>query len=148
MGEITNFKASIDWCIREETIIKILEGSYKCGDRVGGSSSLKHNITEIKPKSSDPLWTKVIDKFSKLHGEATTTSWIGKLDFVRVNNCEVALSSDSKFILQRIESIYLNQLTSIVNQVSNGGISKVILKYNNINNSFMRNYQDIVSLAG
>lgn len=34
MGEVTAFKASLDWCLKEEIIQKIEEGQYGVGDRI------------------------------------------------------------------------------------------------------------------
>ncbi|KKB96501.1 hypothetical protein SZ25_00407 [Candidatus Arcanobacter lacustris] len=132
MGEVTNFKASIDWCIKEDVIIKILEDSYKCGDRVGGKSPLKQSIIEIKPKSSDPLWLEVVEKFKQLYGEAITASWLSKLDFEIIDPNIVILSSESKFILNYVENKYLNQLKKMFKDLSSGKIDKVILN-NTIN---------------
>jgi hypothetical protein len=148
MGEVTDFKASIDWSIREDIIIKIIEGTYQCGNRVGCKRTSTQNISEIKPKSSDPLWLGVVEKFKQHHGEALTASWLNKLDFMRVNRKEITLSSDSKFIVQRIESLYLNQINSMINQLSNGEISKVYLKHHTVNIAPLGNYPDVVCLAG
>ncbi|KKB96339.1 hypothetical protein SZ25_00577 [Candidatus Arcanobacter lacustris] len=129
MGEVTNFKASLDWCIREDIIMKILEGNYKCGDRAGVKKTLTQNISETKPKSSDPLWIKVVEKLKQHYGEAITISWFNDLDFKRINKKEISLYSNNKFILNTIEGKYLNQISSIFSEVSHSDINQVTLQY-------------------
>jgi hypothetical protein len=123
MGEATSFKASIDWCVKCEVIANILADKYRCGDR-----SYKKNYVPIKLDllSSDPLWTKVVDKFKIHHGEAKTISWISKLDFEIIDQNIVVLSSKSKFICGYVETHYLSQLKVMFKEI-NMNISNVVL---------------------
>jgi hypothetical protein len=146
MGEVTNFKASIDWCIREETIIKIIEGTYKCGDRVGIKNQSKNNIIKLEPKSKDLLWRKILEEFKKTYGEATTSSWLCKLEFNLIDEYCISLVSDSKFIIDWVESRYLTKIKSIANALTDGKISKVVLEksehwsLNSFCNNDIKNY--------
>ena len=46
MGEVTAFKASLDWALEPKSIVKILEGDYGIGNRVVGVESKVKFITE------------------------------------------------------------------------------------------------------
>jgi chromosomal replication initiation ATPase DnaA len=95
-----------------------------------GSSHYKTNYVPIKFNllSNNPLWLKVIERFKKRRGEATTASWLSKLDFEIVDQETVRLSSGSKFICNYIEDNYLNELKTIFEEV-NPKVDNIILNY-------------------
>ena len=129
MGEATSFKASIDWCIKGEVIENILAGKYKCGDRSYSKNyipKIDNTPINIELKSQNPIWLNVVEHFKKHYGYDTTKSWISILDFQIVDNY-VKLSSESRFILNRVENHYLKQLRLMVKAV-NPRINNVILE--------------------
>jgi hypothetical protein len=127
MGEASSFRASLDWCLKEENINKILEGNYKLGDRVWSKNHIKINPIKLEPKSKDPLWITIIEEFKKIYGEATTVSWLAKLDFKIFDDHSISLIADTKFISNWIEDHYLNKIKSIVNQISDGMVTNVLI---------------------
>jgi hypothetical protein len=55
MGEVTNFKAQLDWTLKEENLLKILENSYSMGDRLVIENS---DVEVIEEVINDPIWKK------------------------------------------------------------------------------------------
>lgn len=126
MGEVTNFKASIDWCLKEDSIIKIQEGNFKQGDRAGVKEITESSNLELV--CNDPLWIGVVDKFKTYYGVATAKSWVAKLDCNRVDKNTIKLSAISRFIANWIEQNYLEKLKKFFKDVSNGLISEIIVE--------------------
>jgi DNA-binding Lrp family transcriptional regulator len=136
MGEITNFKASIDWCLKEDSIIKIIEGNFKQGDRVGEKDSKESDKSEqLELTCNDPLWLDVVDKFKTQHGVPITRSWLAKLECNRVDNNTIKLLAISNFIANWIEQHYLEKLRNIFNNVSNGLISRIVIEVKDTKNN-------------
>jgi hypothetical protein len=133
MGETkhSNFKASLDWSIKPDNIVKILEGQYGIGDR---SSKIDNSSTPgVEPAphtaATDELWKQVLKCFEDSHGIPTVKSWLSKLEFERVGDSTIKLSSSSKFILETVDRKYKEQLIKCFDQVSDNQIKTIILVY-------------------
>jgi DnaA N-terminal domain len=139
MGEVTNFKASLDWCIKAENIIKIQEGNYKMGDRAAGNLNSSKNTEAIQLKSTDPVFLKVAELFKAKYGQGALHSWLGRIEFEWLDEYSVKLKCPTKFILQWMQDNYLKPLNEMFSTVSAGKISKVLFSYaaDGINSSML-----------
>jgi chromosomal replication initiation ATPase DnaA len=90
------------------------------------------SVVKLSTRSNDPLWLKVIEEFTKIKGEAASISWLSKIDFEIIDKETVNLSSNSKFIVNYIETKYLNQLKTIIKKLSLGKFNKVNLSHKKI----------------
>jgi hypothetical protein len=131
MGETkhSNFKASLDWSIKPDNIVKILEGQYGIGDRAIDNSSTPGVEPAPHTAATDELWKQVLKCFEDSHGIPTVKSWLSKLEFERLGNSTIKLSSSSKFILETVDRKYKEQLIKYFDQVSNNPIKTIVLAY-------------------
>ena len=96
MGEVTKFKASLDWCLEEDKITRILEGDYGVGDREVCSEPLvekKEEDLEI----GDDIWSRVKIFLKARLGEGTYSSWIRPLTVEALTAEGVVLKAPSRF---------------------------------------------------
>jgi hypothetical protein len=108
MGEVTNFRAQLDWTLREENLLKIIENSYSMGDRI----SIKANAAlEIQEETiSDPLWRQTRIELKKQLGEGVFKSWISKLSFQTISDNIAHFTAPTKFIKEWIMNNYSDDI--------------------------------------
>ena len=108
MGEVTNFKASLDWAIKEENIQKILEGSYNIGDRIIKKDNNKMIVETLQEEEKNIAWKNVKHQLREKYGDSTFKSWFSKLTFVEIKKGEGELIAPTRFIRDWIETYYSN----------------------------------------
>ena len=105
MGEVTKFKAQLDWTLREENMLKVMENSYGVGDRSAKTSS-SSQIEASEEIINDPIWKQTREELRKRLGEGTFKSWISKLSFNIISGNIAHFIAPTKFIKEWIESNY------------------------------------------
>jgi hypothetical protein len=78
----SNFKASIDWCIKNEVLQRMLEGDYEV-DLNNKLSSINENHEEGETNEELIIVKKTIKKYI---GEPSYNSWIKPLKFTMIDN--------------------------------------------------------------
>ncbi len=109
MGEVTDFRVSLDWAIEPKSIVKILDGEYKIGDRSVEATKKIEAITEgdlldeIRGGDYPEFWKQIQESLLSSEGRGTYVSWIGKLAFIKYEEGVIELSAPSNFIAQYTE---------------------------------------------
>ena len=114
MGEITNFKIKLDWILKEENLLKILENNYVMGDRQVIEANIPIDITE--EIISDPLWKQTREELKKQLGEGIFNSWIAKLGFEGIEEQTACLLAPTKFIKEWIMNNYCENIKKSFNK--------------------------------
>jgi DNA-binding PadR family transcriptional regulator len=118
MGDITSFKATLDWVLKDTNLQKIIQGNYKTGDRElflrGGEQSKSEILEEINNEPGPSEWKKFKLKILHELGEGAYRSWFSKLMFVGYQNEKVSLKASTAFIRQWIEEKYPDILKSLL----------------------------------
>ena len=130
MGEITNFKIKLDWILKEENLLKILENNYVMGDRQVIEANIPIDITE--EIISDPLWKQTREELKKQLGEGIFNSWIAKLGFEGIEEQTACLLAPTKFIKEWIMNNYCENIKKSFNKYGTN-IQEILiqLKYEN-----------------
>jgi DnaA-like protein len=125
MGEITSFKATLDWVLIETNLRKILDGNYKMGDREmfssSGTQTKKEIIDEIEREDTPAEWKEFKINLLKEVGEGTYKSWFSKLQFVGYSDGTLKIGVLTRFIKKWLEDRYSNILKNLL-EVSFKGI--------------------------
>ena len=110
-GGVNNWKADLTWAIRQENLIRVLEGYYhhKEGKSVENSPN-EIILEEIDNISKDPTWNIVKEKLKINKGEATYKSWFRKLAFKGYDKETILLGAPSKFIKDWILSNFKDDI--------------------------------------
>ena len=98
-GGVNNWKADLTWAIRQENLIRVLEGYYHQKEGKIIESNVNEIISEeLESISKDPTWNIVKEKLKTNKGEATYKSWFRKLVFKGYDKETILLGAPSKFI--------------------------------------------------
>lgn len=98
-GGVNNWKADLTWAIRQENLIRVLEGYYHQKEGKLIESDVNEIILEeLESNSKDPTWNLVKEKLKTNKGEATYKSWFRKLVFKGYEKETILLGAPSKFI--------------------------------------------------
>ena len=125
MGEITSFKAQLDWVINENNLVKILENSYGIGDRdpknnLNDVSENKTNLDlliEIKKSNEPKLFRDIkVDILNQL-GAATYISWFKEMKFVRCEKGILQITTASKFKKDYLVQNYEDKVAKICSKL-------------------------------
>ena len=108
MGEVTNFKVQLDWALKEENILKIIENSYVIGDRLVGKDINSAEVLE--EVINDPIWRQAREELKRQLGEGVFKSWISKLSFQTVSENMANFIVPTKFIKEWIISNYSSEI--------------------------------------
>ena len=128
MGEVTNFKAQLDWVLKEDNLLKILENSYLTGDRIIVVESILMDETEDNEKTiSDPIWRQTRTNLKKQLGEGAFNSWFINVEFENIINDTVHLVAPTKFIKGWIMNNYIDVIKQNFN-VSGANIQEVLIQ--------------------
>ena len=127
MGEVTKFKVQLDWALKEDNIVKIMENSYG----VGGDRLVVDKNTSIEAVEedtiTDPIWKNTREELKKQLGENTFKSWISKLDFKVVSNNIAYLSVPTNFIKDWIINNYNEDIKRNFNE-NGANIQQIIIQ--------------------
>ena len=113
MGEVTSFKAQLDWTLKEENILKIMENSYGMGDRISVKAIAVHETQE--ETISDPIWKQTRIDLKKQLGEGVFKSWISKLSFQAISENIAHFTAPTKFIKEWIITNYSEDIKRNLN---------------------------------
>jgi hypothetical protein len=129
MGKITNFKISLDWILKEENLIKVLEGNYK-NKTVEAEEQQKLQEKEVvleleQDNRSDHRWKALQQDAIKKFGTSTYVSWFSKMKLISCEENAVRVGVPTRFIKDWIESKYGNYFLQMSDQCFNGNRMKI-----------------------
>lgn len=120
MGEVTAFKASLEWSINPSNIIKIEEEGYGVGDRLTQKQnkelSTEDILYNIHNTSTPDIWKKIQETLLQEEGRDTYISWYGKLEYVSCEEGILTLKAYSKFIASYMEQTYSRKIAAVAVQ--------------------------------
>lgn len=129
MGEVTQFKATIDFALKFETIQKIKEGQYGVGEGTipflpsnpSFEASILHN--EIHSMNEPHIIQNLRMKLLSAVGHAAYKSWFVPLCFELNSEKEVKLIARSMFIKAYVTQNYRSHLQMILEDINIGRMS-------------------------
>jgi len=119
MGEITNFKAQVDWVLKEENLIKIMENSYGVGDRPNENQTVINDnveqklIEEIENSNTPKFWQQILLTLMKEKGISTYISWFRKNQYVGFKDGVLEIKAFSKFGAEYIRNNFADKIENI-----------------------------------
>ena len=125
MGEVTKFKVQLDWALKEENLLKIIENSYGIGDRlVANNIAVSETLEE---EISDPIWKQAREGLKNQLGEGTFKSWISKLNFQIILDNTAYLTAPTKFIKEWILTNYSEDIKRNLN-IHGANIKEILIQ--------------------
>lgn len=114
MGEVNNFRASLDWVLTPENFVKITENTYKFGDRQqlnqdGSLPAISSQDLEDPDSEISEIKRSIFEKV----GESAYKSWFLKNIRYKREGKMLSLESDSKFVLSRIETEFWDDVCKV-----------------------------------
>lgn len=102
MGEVTNFRIQLDWVLEEDNMIKVLENSYKVGDRTitenKDSNVIEQELMDELQRSDAPeFWQQMMLVLMKEKGVSTFRSWFKKNLYNNFKDGVLEIKAFSKF---------------------------------------------------
>lgn len=117
LGNVTNFKISLDFAIDEERLLKIKEGTYHSCDewsRVKAKQEQRLVISQIQNDLVDGTqWKDMKLALLSEFGEATFVSWFSKLKFKGVENKALQLQTSSGFVKNYLDTHFSRKMQKI-----------------------------------
>lgn len=104
MGEITSFKASLDWILKFSNLQKVLEGNYKTGDR--DVSYVSQKVVVAQNSTEDPEVVSVRELILKNLGSEIYSSWFQSVVLKKDQNNRLVIHSPNSFHARYIENNY------------------------------------------
>jgi hypothetical protein len=142
MGEVTDFKASLDWSLREDIITRINEGEYGvCVENNHKSNNsgqetpsqimaaeatrIKQEIESSKENESiKAIRQELLESF----GVSTYKSWFTKIELLSITHGLLEIKATSKFIGDYIQTHYLSKIEGIcMSKIQNLQKIKVVI---------------------
>ncbi|MGI4851429.1 MAG: DnaA N-terminal domain-containing protein [Janthinobacterium lividum] len=115
------WRASLDWCVEEVNLFKILEGNYQDADSGQTSSpSLDHSLSQAQTHVealSDPQHQALAQKLSLQLGPNTYNSWFQDMQLQYQAEGRVVLLFATRFKCDYVKTNYLNILESLVKEL-------------------------------
>lgn len=122
MGEVNDFKASLDWSLKFEIIHRIKEGAYNQGTRITGKDLIKNsnesievdlnNITDHESREAISIRKKIIKKV----GNSMYQSWFSKSRII-MKEGRGTIFVANKFRNDRIQTQFCDVLESLCLEV-------------------------------
>lgn len=102
MGEVTNFRIQLDWVLEEDNMIKVIENSYKVGDRTitenKDSNVIEQELMDELQRSDAPeFWQQMMLVLMKEKGVSTFRSWFKKNLYNNFKDGVLEIKAFSKF---------------------------------------------------
>ncbi len=117
MGEKSEFRAKLNWVIKEEVIDKIREGFYGIGDReLKTEKDTNNEVEQFISNQSNSKWQEILRKLQNRYGDKTFLSWFTDIKLseitseVDINGYDrklIKLNSASKFKAEWIRDNFL-----------------------------------------
>jgi DnaA-like protein len=123
MGEITSFKATLDWVLLEANMRKVIQGNYKTGDR--DKSNIAHRmvsvntaeiIKEIAREDTPAEWKEFKSKILMEVGEGAYRSWFSKLEFIEYGDRTLRIKALTGFVKQWVEDKYSGTIKRLLDK--------------------------------
>jgi hypothetical protein len=121
MGGVNDFKASLDWSLREEVIIRILEGEYGVNDYKNNEDNsvieVENSLEKIKliiDSLNEDQISKLIRKdLLEYFGVSIYNSWFSKIENIKLSEEKFIIKVKSNFIADYLQTHYLNKIKEI-----------------------------------
>lgn len=105
-GGANNWKADLTWAIRQENLIRVLEGYYHQKEGKTFENNKEELTEEAEEICNDVVWNKVKEILKIKRGEGTYKSWFKKLSLKGYEDDKVLLVASTKFIKEWIMNNY------------------------------------------
>ncbi len=105
-GGPNNWKADLTWAIRQENLIRVLEGYYHQKEGKTFENNKEELTEETEEICDDVVWNKVKEILKIKRGEATYKSWFKQLSLKGYEDNKVLLVASTKFIREWIINNY------------------------------------------
>lgn len=134
MGEITNFRIQLDWILKEDNLIKVIEGSYhREGESTQFIDSISENdeeklVAHIKKSKSPDFWKEIMINLLKKIGYSTFNAWVSKNEFISYENGLLEIKAPSKFSANWQTDNFLNAIFE-ESKKTISDIKECIIKY-------------------
>lgn len=111
MGRVKDFKVSLDWILKEDSIIKVIEGNYHNTQNNKNDKNAeieyinsKHEeqkiLKELEKTNTPKFWQEMMKALLKDKGITTFNSWFKKNDYLNYENGILKVKAPSKFFAQ------------------------------------------------
>lgn len=126
MGEIKDFRVSLDWILKEESMIKVIEGNYHRG---GDSKAFNDTdpkskeqviLVEIQESDTPHFWKEIMKTLLEEKGEAVFSAWFKKIEFSSFNEGVLYMNAFSKFAATWITDKYFSDIIRICKKEISG----------------------------
>lgn len=106
MGEIKDFRVSLDWVLKEEFMIKVIEGTYHRG---GDSKALndadpksqeQEIVKELQESNTPKFWQQMMKTLLEEKGAITFNAWFKKNNYLKYENGILQIKAPSRFFVQ------------------------------------------------
>ncbi len=105
-GGANNWRADLTWAIRQENLIRVLEGYYHQKEGKTFENNKEELTEETEEICDDVVWNKVKEILKIKRGEATYKSWFKQLSLKGYEDNKVLLIASTKFIREWIINNY------------------------------------------
>lgn len=119
-GEVTNFKIQLDWILKKENLIKVMEGNYHREEELQTPKTEINQaslIEEIENLKAPKFWKDMMLILMQRKGIATFCAWFKKNEFVSLKNGILEIKSFSKFAAHWINTHYLDDILNAGKEV-------------------------------
>ena len=118
MGKVTKFKASIDWVLKQDIAVKILEGDYGISEnKIVSAENKKTNVIQEIDRSSESKEAKLIRRqLVKQVGKDAYHSWFRKV-CIEFSEKVINFKFPTKFHHSHISENYFEMLSDLVETI-------------------------------
>lgn len=119
MGEIKDFRVSLDWILNEDNMIKVIEGNYHRG---GDSKALNDSdpksqeqvmLAEIQESNTPNFWKEIMKTLLEEKGMAVFSSWFKKIEFILYESGVLQIKAFSRFVEAWVTEKYHDDMVKI-----------------------------------
>ena len=123
MGKVTKFKASIDWVLKEDIAVKILEGDYGISEnKIVFDENKNANLIQEIDSSSESKEAKLIRRqLVKRVGKDTYHSWFKKV-YIEFSEKVINFKFPTRFHHSHISENYFEMLRDLIETIYGKGM--------------------------
>ena len=133
MGQVNAFKASLDWALKEESIIKIQNGDYGVGEWKIASSTNSNNQTYSEKETiaflkEDQVCKELRSKILEEIGIASYKAWFSRVNMFLTEESGLEIKTPTRFIESYIRDNYISKIEKMCNEININYINVIALK--------------------
>jgi hypothetical protein len=117
MGEVTDFRIQLDWALKTDNMVKIIEGSYhREGEQKELIETTKDQeqkiVKEIHESNAPAFWQQMMVLLMKEKGVDTFSTWFKKNQYLSFEAGILRIKAASKFVANWQVDNYFDDLTA------------------------------------